>query len=64
MTSPEHPAATRASTLQTAQVNGVRIAYESTGSATVPLVLVHGAWGSRRNWDAVVPGLARHQVAA
>lgn len=42
-----------------ARVNGVRIAYESTGDAEVPLVLVHGSWGSHGNWDAVVDGLAR-----
>jgi len=37
----------------------VRIAYEATGDAAVALVLVHGSWGSRRNWDPVVAGLAR-----
>ena len=40
-------------------VNGVRLFYESTGSGTESLILVHGAWGDHRNWDAVVPGLAR-----
>lgn len=39
------------------RVNGVRIAYESTGDGPVPLVLVHGSWGSHHNWDPVVPGL-------
>ena len=43
-------------------VNGVRIAYQDVGSGE-PLVLVHGSWGSRHNWDPVVPGLAeRHRV--
>jgi pimeloyl-ACP methyl ester carboxylesterase len=41
-------------------VNGVRIAYTSTGSVGEPLVLVHGSWGSRHNWDPVIPGLAEH----
>ena len=41
-------------------VNGVRIAYTTTGDAGPPLVLVHGSWGSHHNWDAVVPGLAPH----
>lgn len=40
------------------RVNGVRIAYEVTGGGGIPLVLVHGSWGSHRNWDAVVPRLA------
>lgn len=46
--------------LEFARVNGVRIAYEMTGDADVPLVVVHGAWGTLRNWDRVVPQLARH----
>jgi pimeloyl-ACP methyl ester carboxylesterase len=41
-------------------VNGVRIAYTSTRSVGEPLVLVHGSWGSRHNWDPVIPGLAEH----
>ncbi|MGH8823531.1 MAG: alpha/beta fold hydrolase [Jiangellaceae bacterium] len=41
-------------------VNGVRIGYTSAGSGGEPLVLVHGSWGSRHNWDPVVPGLAEH----
>lgn len=46
-------------------VNGVRIGYTWTGSGDEPLVLVHGSWGSRHNWDPVVPGLAEHfQVVA
>ncbi|MGQ0735972.1 MAG: alpha/beta fold hydrolase [Acidobacteriota bacterium] len=46
--------------LESAHVNGVRIAYEVTGDSHVPVVLVHGSWGSHRNWDSVVPGLAEH----
>lgn len=42
-----------------AKVNGVRIAYSFAGSGE-PLVLIHGSWGSRHNWDPVVPGLAEH----
>lgn len=41
-----------------AHVNGVRIAYESTGSGADRVVLVHGSWGSHHNWDPVVAGLA------
>lgn len=41
-----------------AHVNGVRIFHELTGTGDVPLVLVHGSWGSHRSWDAVVAGLA------
>ena len=47
------------SKVQHAQVNGVRIAYQDTGKS-VPLVLVHGSWGSHHNWDPVVPGLSAH----
>ncbi len=39
-------------------VNGVRLRYELAGSGESALVLVHGSWGSHRNWDRVVPGLA------
>ena len=38
-------------------VNGVQLRYELSGAGEVPLVLVHGSWGSHRNWDAVVPAL-------
>jgi pimeloyl-ACP methyl ester carboxylesterase len=40
-----------------ATVNGVRLEYEVTGTAKVSLVFVHGSWGSRHNWDLVVPRL-------
>ena len=39
-------------------VNGIRIYSESQGEGA-PMVLVHGSWGDHRNWDLVVPGLAR-----
>ena len=39
-------------------VNGVRIFCNVSGAGDVPLVLVHGSWGSHHNWDLVVPGLA------
>lgn len=41
-----------------ANVNGIRLFYEITGSGRIPVVLVHGSWSSHRNWDLVVPGLA------
>ena len=40
-----------------ANVNGVRLYYELSGAGKVPLVFVHGSWGSHHNWDLVVPGL-------
>lgn len=46
--------------MPTAHVNGVELYYEETGSGDVPLLLVHGSWGSHDNWEAVVPGLAEH----
>ena len=53
----EHPMAT-------ATVNGVRLYYEMRRLRPA-LVLVHGSWGSHRNWDPVVPALARrHEVIA
>ena len=44
--------------MATANVNGVRLFYELTGTGAVPLVLVHGSWDSHHNWDLVVPRLA------
>ncbi len=38
--------------------NGVRLRYELTSTGEVPLVLVHGGWGSYHQWDLVVLGLA------
>ena len=45
--------------MATANVNGVGLFYEVSGAGEVPLVLVHGSWGSHHNWDLVVPGLAQ-----
>jgi pimeloyl-ACP methyl ester carboxylesterase len=45
--------------MATANVNGVRLFHEVSGAGDVSLVLVHGSWGSHRNWDVVVPALAR-----
>jgi pimeloyl-ACP methyl ester carboxylesterase len=45
--------------MATATVNGVRLFYEVKGAGDVPLVLVHGSWGSHHNWDLVVPQFAR-----
>ena len=39
-------------------VNGVGLAYEISGTGEIPLVMVHGSWSSRREWDPVVPQLA------
>jgi pimeloyl-ACP methyl ester carboxylesterase len=39
-------------------INGVRLYWEAHGEGA-PVVLVHGSWGDHRNWDAVVPALAR-----
>ena len=46
--------------LELITVNGVRVAYADTGGTGVPLVLVHGSWGSHHNWDPVVPDLTEH----
>ena len=43
---------------ETVTVNGVRLAYETYGDGEIPLVMVHGSWVSRRNWDWLVPHLA------
>lgn len=44
--------------MATANINGARLYYEVSGDGEVPLVLVHGGWGSHHDWDLVVPGLA------
>ena len=38
-------------------VNGVGLHWELEGRDGPPVVLVHGAWVDRRNWDALVPCL-------
>ncbi len=50
----------RQAELEFISVNGVRIAYADTAGTGIPLVLVHGSWGSHHNWDPVLPGLAEH----
>jgi pimeloyl-ACP methyl ester carboxylesterase len=45
--------------LATANINGTRLFYEVSGDGEVPVVFVHGAWGSHHDWDLVVPGLAK-----
>ena len=44
--------------MATANINGVRLFYEISGSGEIPLVLVHGSWSSHETWRLVVPGLA------
>ncbi|MDF2759689.1 MAG: alpha/beta hydrolase, partial [Thermomicrobiales bacterium] len=44
--------------MATAIINGTRLFYEVSGDGEVPLVCVHGGWGSHHDWDLVVPGLA------
>lgn len=44
--------------MATATINGTRLFYEVSGDGGVPLVCVHGGWGSHHDWDFVVPGLA------
>ena len=39
------------------EVNGIRLSYTISGKGEIPLVLVHGSWVSRQNWDLVVPQL-------
>ena len=41
-----------------ANVNGVRLFYELTGTGETPVVMVHGSWTSHHNWDLVAPQLA------
>lgn len=45
--------------MATEAVNGVGLRYELSGDGAVPLVLVHGSWGSHGNWDPVVSALAK-----
>ena len=44
--------------MATDSFNDVRLRYELTAAGEVPLVLVHGGWGSHQQWDLVAPGLA------
>ena len=44
-------------------VSGVRLSCEISGAGEIPLVMVHGSWVTRRDWDRVVPHLAdRYRV--
>lgn len=54
------PRSSRSTGLQLVTVNGVRLACTDSGGDGAALVLVHGSWGSRHNWDPVAPGLAAH----
>ena len=44
--------------MATANINGVELFYELSGTGEVPLVLVHGSWVSHHSWDLVLPSLA------
>lgn len=39
--------------------NGVRLRYELTPAGEIPLVLVHGSWGSHLQWDAAAAELSK-----
>jgi pimeloyl-ACP methyl ester carboxylesterase len=41
-----------------ATANGVRLFYETAGSGRIPVVFVHGSWGSHHNWDLVASRFA------
>jgi pimeloyl-ACP methyl ester carboxylesterase len=51
--------AKRTEEMATAVVNGVRLAYEISGTGEIPLVMVHGGLLSQQNWDWVAPHLAK-----
>ena len=36
-------------------INGCRLSYEVSGRGEMPLVLVHGSWLARRQWDLTIP---------
>jgi pimeloyl-ACP methyl ester carboxylesterase len=49
--------------MKTESVNGVRLAYELTGTGDVPLVAIHGSWSSHETWGQVAPELSeRYRV--
>src|SRR5262249_29959817 len=54
----DDPRAERSRPMPFANINGVRIRYEDTGTSRPSLALVHGSWTSHHNWDLVSPGLA------
>lgn len=43
-----------------AKAKGVDLYYELAGEQGDPMVLIHGAWFDRHNWDPVVPELSRN----
>jgi pimeloyl-ACP methyl ester carboxylesterase len=45
--------------MATGTFNDVRLRYELTSDGNVPLVLVHGSWGSHQQWDSVAASLAQ-----
>jgi pimeloyl-ACP methyl ester carboxylesterase len=45
--------------MATAVVDGVRLAYETSGTGEISLVMVHGGFESHQNWDWVAPHLAK-----
>ena len=45
--------------LKTETVNGVRLAFELTGSGDVPLVTIHGSWSSHATWGQVAEELSQ-----
>jgi len=49
---------TRTEEMAKAVVNGVRLAYEISGTGEIPLFMVHGGLESHQNWDWVAPHLA------
>jgi pimeloyl-ACP methyl ester carboxylesterase len=49
----------RTEEMATAVVNGVRLAYEISGTGEIPLVMVHGGLESHHHWDWVAPHLAK-----
>lgn len=42
-----------------AHLNGVDLAYELHGAGAEPIILIHGAWFDRNNWDPVAPEFSR-----
>jgi pimeloyl-ACP methyl ester carboxylesterase len=44
--------------MPTANINGVKLFYEFSGTGNIPLVLVHGSWTSHHTWDRVASRLA------
>lgn len=43
--------------MPTEQINNVRLCYQFEGSGAVPIVLVHGSWGSHQQWAEVTTEL-------